>query len=139
MSFTDYASRSWLLDCSKSTISSENDNDVIFSDMKLSSNFFDEVLFLCPSLVTNPIFMSISSLVLKLWQFSFVKDWTEIQKWKITSSGFFPISRDWGEVGIPNLVRIYLIKSNCMLYNPMVTAIVVSELLRENQQEWGSG
>ena len=38
--------------------------------MTLSSNFFDVVLFFLWSLVTGPSFMSISSLVLELWQFS---------------------------------------------------------------------
>ena len=37
-----------------------------FFDMTSTSNFFDVVLFLLPSLVTGPSFMSISSLVLEL-------------------------------------------------------------------------
>ena len=47
-----------------------------FADITSSSNFFDVVLFLLSSLVTGPSFMSISSLVLELWQFSFIRDLT---------------------------------------------------------------
>ena len=49
-----------------------------FLDMTSSSEFFDVVLFLFSNLVTGPSFMSISSLVLELWQFSFIRDWPEI-------------------------------------------------------------
>ena len=49
-----------------------------FSDMTLSSNFLDVVLFLLSSLVTGPSFMSISSMVLELWQFSFIRGCPEI-------------------------------------------------------------
>ena len=35
------------------------------------------------SLVTGPSLMSISSMVLELWQFSFTRDWPEIQKSEI--------------------------------------------------------
>ena len=48
--------------------------------MTSSSNFLDMVLFLLSSLVTGPSFMSISSLVLELWQFTFIRDWPENQK-----------------------------------------------------------
>ena len=48
-----------------------------FSDMTSLSIFFDD-LFLLSNLVTGPSFMSISSLVLELWQFSFIRDWPEI-------------------------------------------------------------
>ena len=54
------------LDCSKSTKNLKNDNDVTFSDMTSSSNFFDVFLFLLSSLVTASSFMSISLLVLEL-------------------------------------------------------------------------
>ena len=43
------------------------------------------VLFLLSSLVTCPSLMSIWSLVLELWQFSFIKDWPEIRKFGNTS------------------------------------------------------
>ena len=104
-----------------------------FSDMTSTSNFFDVVLFLLSSLVTGPSFMSISSLVLKLWQFSFIRDWPEIRKSEIPLSEFCPIFGDWGELSIPNLARMSLIECYWMLKNPRVTAFTVFELLRENQ------
>ena len=89
-----------------------------FSDMTSTSNFFDVVLFLLSSLVTGPSFMSISSLVLELWQFSFIRDWPEIQKSEIPPSEFCPISGDWSQLWIPNLARMSLIESYWMLrYN----------------------
>ena len=83
-----------------------------FSDMTSTSNFFDVVLFLLSSLVTGPSFMSISSLALELWQFSFIRDWPEIRKLEITTSEFLPISWHWGELWIPNLARMYRILLN---------------------------
>ena len=104
-----------------------------FSDMTSTSNFFDVVLFLLSSLVTGPSFMSISSLVLELWQFSFIKDWPEIRKLEIPPSEFCPISGDWGELWIPNLAWMSLIECYWMLQNSRVTAFTVFQLLRENQ------
>ena len=72
--------------------------------------FLDVVLFLLSNLVTFSSFMSISSLVLELWQFSFIWDWPKIQKSEIPLSEFCLISRDWGELGIPNLARMSLNK-----------------------------
>ena len=60
----------------------------------------------------------------------------EIQKLKILSSEFCPISRDWGELGMPNLTRMSLMKCYWMLQNARVTAFTVPELLRKNQQGW---
>ena len=51
-----------------------------FTVMTSTSNFFDVVLFL------------LSSLVLELWQFSFIRDWPEIWKSEIPPSEFCPIS-----------------------------------------------
>ena len=110
-----------------------------FSDMMSMSNIFDVVLFFLSSLVTGPSFMSILSLVLELWQFSFIRDWPEIQKLKILPSDFCPISGDWNKLGIPNLARMSLIKFYWMLQNAMVTAFTVSESLRENQWMGGRG
>ena len=101
--------------------------------MTSSSIFFDVVLFLLSILVTGRSFMSISSLILELWQFSFIRDWPEIRKSEIPPSEFCPISGDWGELGIPNLARMSLIKCYWMLQNSRVTAFSVFELLRENQ------
>ena len=104
-----------------------------FSDMTPKSIFFDVILFLLSSLVTGPSTMSISSLVLELWQFSFIRDWSDIQKSEIAPSEFSPISGDWGELWIPNLAWMFLIACYWMLQNSRVTAFTVFVLLRENQ------
>ena len=104
-----------------------------FSDMTSTSNFFDVVLFLLSSLVTGPSFMSISSLVLELWQFSFIRDWPEIRKSKIPPPELCPRSGDWGKLWIPNLSRMSLIEYYWKKQNSRVTALTVFELLRENQ------
>ena len=108
-----------------------------FFDMTSTSNFFDVVLFLLSSLVTGPSFMSISSLVLKLWQLSFIRDWPEIWKSEIPPSAFCPISGEWGELWIPNLVRMFLLECYWMLQNSRVAVFTVFELLRQNQLEGG--
>ena len=104
-----------------------------FSDMTSTSNFFDVVLFLLSSLVTGPSFMSISSLVLELWQFPFIRDWPEIRKSEIPPSELCPISGDWGELWMPNLARMSLTEYYWKLQNSRVTAFIIFELLRENQ------
>ena len=107
--------------------------------------FFDVVLFPLSSLVTRPSFMSVSSLVLELWLYSFIKDWPEIRKSEIPPFVFCPISRDWyksgirEKSGIRNLARISLIKCYWMLQNSRFTVFTISELLRENQQGWRRG
>ena len=68
--------------------------------------FFDVALFLLLSLVTSPSFMSISSLVLKLWKLSFIRDW----KSEIPPSEFCLIPGDCGELEIPNLSATSLMK-----------------------------
>ena len=123
-----------LPDCSKLGIKQKNDNDVTIYRHDIIVSFFDVVLFLLSSLVTGPSFMSISLLVLELWQFSFIRDWPEIWKSEIPQSEFHAISSDWGELGIPNLARMSLMKCYRMLQNVKVTSFSVSALLRENQQ-----
>ena len=132
--FTDYASGIWLLDCSKLAVKWENSSGTTIFRHDVIVKFYDVVLFLLLRLVTGPSFMSISSLVLELWQFSFIRDWPEIRKSEIPPSEFCPISGDWGELGIPNLARMSLIKCYWMLQNARVTAFTVSESLREKQQ-----
>ena len=78
-------------------------------------NFCETVLFLLSILVTRPSFMSISSLVLELWRFSFTRDCPEIQKVKTPQSGFWPISEDWNEYEIPHVARMSLSKWYWML------------------------
>ena len=90
-------------------------------------------LFFLSSLVADPSFMSISSLVLQLWQFPFIRDWPEIRKSEIPPSELCPISGDWGELWMPNLARMSLTEYYWKLQNSRVTAFIIFELLRENQ------
>ena len=66
----------------------KNDNDVTVFWHDVVVNFFDVILFLLSILVTDPNFMSISTLALELWQFSFIRDWPEIWKSEILSLSF---------------------------------------------------
>ena len=84
---------------------------------------------LLPSLVNGPGFTSISSPVPEIWQFSFTRDWSEIQKSEIPPSDFSPIFGDWGELGMPVWEKCYWI-----LQNAKATAFTVSELLKGNHQ-----
>ena len=110
-----------------------------FPDMTSSSKYFDVVLFLLSFLVTGPSFMSISSLVLEFWQFSFIRDWREFRKSELPPSEVCPISVDWDELWIPNLARLSVIECYWMLQNSRVTAFTALELLRENQLGRGGG
>ena len=101
-----------------------------FVNMTSSSNVFDGVLFILSGLVIGPSLMSISSLVLELWQFSFIRDWPEIWKSGIPPSEFWPKYQHWGKSRIPKLARMPLIKSCRMLQNAKVTAFIVYELLK---------
>ena len=108
--FTGYASEIQLPDSSKLTINRKNNHNVTIFRLDAIVKFFDLVLFVLRSLNAGPSFMSISSLVLELWQFSLIRNWPEIRKSEIPPSEFCPISGDWGELGIPNLARMSLIK-----------------------------
>ena len=96
--------------------------------------FFDIALFLLSGLVTGPSFMSILSLVLELWQFSFIRDWPEICKSEMPPSEFYTIPGKWSELEIPNLGSMFLMKCYWMPQNARVTAYTVSLVLRETQQ-----
>ena len=137
--FKDYTSGIQLPDCSKLATNQKNNNDVIMYHLNVTVKFFNEVLFLLSSLVTDPSFTSISSLFLELWKFSFIRDWPQIWKLEIPAPGFCLISGDWGKLGILNLTRMSLIKYYRMLKNARVTDFTVSEFLRENQEMGGGG
>ena len=122
-----------LLDCSKLAKNPKNDNDVTIFRHDLNVNIFEIVLFLFLTLVTGPSFMSISSLFLESWQFSFIRESPEIRKLEIHLSEFCPVSGDWGKLWISNLARISLIECYWMLQNYRVTVFTVFGLLRENQ------
>ena len=74
-----------------------------FSDMTSPSNFFDVVFYLLSSIFTSPSFMSVSSLVLELWQLPFVRDWPEIWKLEIPWCEFCTIPGNWGKLGRPKI------------------------------------
>ena len=57
-------------------------------DIKSSSNFFNLSLFFLLGLATGSSFMSMSLLVLELWQLSFLRDWQEIWRLEIAWLGF---------------------------------------------------
>ena len=94
---------------------------------------FDVAVFSLASLVTDLSIISISLPILELWQFLLIKDWTEIRKLEIPLSEFYQISGGWQKSGIPNLVRLFLIKGYWMLRITIVIAVAISELLKENQ------
>ena len=99
--------------------------------MASTSNLFGVGLFLLLSVVTGGSSMSISPLVLELWQFLFIRDCPEIRKSEIRPSEFGWRSGDWVEQGIPNAARTSLIKCYWMPQNARVTVFTVSELIRE--------
>ena len=78
--FADSVSGIWPPDCSKLAKNPINDNDVTIFGHDVIINLFDVVLFLMSILYTGPSFMSISSLVLELSQFSFIRDRLETRK-----------------------------------------------------------
>ena len=115
---------------SKLAKNQKNGNDVIICWHDTFVKFFDQVFFLLSSLVTGPSFMSISSLVMDWWQFSFIRDSPEIRKLEIPPLEFCPISGDWGELGISNLPLMCLVKCYWILQNARVTAFIVFELVK---------
>ena len=113
-----------------------------FVNIASSSIFFFFFFFFClfyvavfslANLVTDLSFISISLPILELWQFLLIKDWTEIRKLEIPLSEFYQISGGWQKSGIPNLVRLFLIKGYWMLRITIAIAVAISELLKENQ------
>ena len=69
----------------------------------------------------------------------FYKGLTRNLESQIAPFEFCPVSGDLGELGMPNLAWMSLVKCYWMLQNARVTGFTVSELLRENQQERGGG
>ena len=119
-------------DCPKLAKNSKNDNDVTIFQHDVKVNFFDVCLFLLSNLVTGLSLMSISSLVLELWRFSFMRVDQKSGNRKYPSE-ICSISGACGKIWIPNLARMSLIKCYWMLQNSRVTAFTVFELLLENQ------
>ena len=90
--------------------------------MTSSWNFSEVVLFFLSILVTGPSLMLISSLVLELLQFSFIRDWPEIQKSEIPPYG-------------SNLARMSKVKCHWMLKNTGVTMKDETRIKHE-QKPW---
>ena len=82
-----------------------------------SSNFFDVVVFLLLGLVTGLSFMSISLLILELWQFVLKEIRPEIQKQEVPSSEFYQFCPMPNL--IPNLAWKSLLESYLMLKNTL--------------------
>ena len=78
--------------------------------------------------------MSISSLVLELWQFSFIKDLTRNPEFANTP--VLVLYNIWrlGQIENMKFGTISVIKCYWMLQNARIRAFTVSELLRENHQ-----
>ena len=77
----------------------KNENDVTIFRHVVIINFFWCFLFLLSILFTGRSFMSISSLVLELWQLSSIRDWPEIQKWKYLCLSFSQYLETWASYG----------------------------------------
>ena len=133
VSFTDYASLIWLSHCSKLAINQKIDNDVTICRYDVIVIFFGAILFFFLSLVTCRSFMSISSLVLELWQFYFKRDWAEIRKSEIPQSEFCPLSGEWGELRIPNLARMSLLKCHWILLTWAAPSLVAKSGSTQNR------
>ena len=133
MIFADSVSGIWPPDCSKLAKNPKNDNGVTISRHDvIVKNFWRGLVSLVKFSYWSKFHVSII-LVLELWQFSFIRDWPEIRKSEIPPSEFCPISGDWEELWIPNLVWMSLIECYWMLQNSRVIASTVFELLRKNQ------
>ena len=127
ISFTDYGSGMRYPEIRKMTMTSQ------FADMTSSSIFSDVVLILLSSLVAASSYMSISLLVLELWIF-FYKRLNRNPEIRNTPVWVLPIIWKPGELGVPNLARMFLIKCSYMMQNAKVTAFTVIAILRENLQ-----
>ena len=134
ISFTEYSRRIRLPDFSKLAINWKNYNDVtIFQHDVIVKFFWGCFVSLSTFSYWSKFHVNIitSSGVMTIF---FYRDWPEIRKSETPPSEFYPISGDWGKLGIQNLARMFLIKCYWMLQNARVTAFTISELLRENQQ-----
>ena len=92
-------------------------------------HFFGVLLILLSSVITGPSFMSILSMVLELWQFSFTRNWPETQK----IPPVWVLLNIWVDLGIPTLAQMSLIKCQCLLQIDRVTTLTISELIRVTQ------
>ena len=98
-------------------------------------HFFGVLLILLSSVITGPSFMSILSMVLELWQFSFTRNWPETQK----IPPVWVLLNIWVDLGIPTLAQMSLIKCQCLLQIGRVTTLTISELIRVTQHRTTGG
>ena len=128
ISFTDYGSGMRYPEIRKMTMTSQ------FADMTLSSNFFwrcfDSLVKFscCFKLHVNII---AGSGVMTIFFYKRLNRNPEIRNTPVWVS---PIIWKPGELGIPNLARMFLIKCSYMMQNAKVTAFTVIAILRENLQ-----
>ena len=106
----------WFPDCSKLAINQNNNNDVI--------NCWNYVIVIfkccCVSLVKFSYWSKFYVNKITgsgVMTFSFIRDWPEILKLVMPPSEFFTISGDLGELWVPNLTRMSLMKKYWMLQN----------------------
>ena len=130
VSFIDHASGIQLLDDCKLTINWKKYNDVNICWHDVIIFFFYVNVFFLSRLVTGLGFMSISLLVLELWQFTTTKDWPEIWKSEIHPSEICLIFGDWSKLGILNLARISLIKCYRILQSTSITSFTIFEVFK---------
>ena len=135
INFTDYASGIQLPYCSKLSINWKNGNGVTIFQHDVIV-IFDVPLFPLSNLVTCPSYISISSLVLGLWQFSVFNflQWAQNPEIRNTPVWFLPNTWRLRRVRVSDLARMSLIKNYWKLQNARVTVFIISELLREHQQ-----
>ena len=95
-----------------------------FINMTSLRKHFEIVLFILSSLVTSPSFMSISPLVMELWQF-FLKGIDQKSGNQKYPRLIFAQSADWGKLGITKLARISLTKWYWMLENARITSFML--------------
>ena len=137
ITFIDYASRVWLLDCSKLAVSWKKGNGVTIFWSDVIMNFFWSSISLvkCSHWYKFHVNIITSSGVMAI---SFYKRLTRKLEVKNTNvSRFCPKSGEWGELGLLNLTQASLIKRYWMLQKATVTAFTLSELLRENHKGMG--
>ena len=115
-SFIDHVSGNWISNGYKMALMFFR-NRLQYAYMTSSSIWFGFTVLFLSSLITGPSFMSISRLVLELWNFSFIEDWKKIWRSEITPSDFFSIPRDRSEWVTPNLTWMFLIICYWILLN----------------------
>ena len=112
-----------------------------FADMTSSSVFFWRcfVSFVkfsyCSWFMSSFMFQVLCQYHQWFWSYNNVllQGLTKNSEIEIPLSEFCQISGDWGESGITNLARVFLMKCYWMLQNAKVTAFFVSKLLSENE------